>query len=98
MTRRQLVTFAADVARLGPLVALGFAVAVNVENLAHVLDAQLSVAAALWRFALALALGLGAVRLLTRVLLAYARQAAGREEDGMEAARGPASTPRRAGR
>ena len=76
--------FVEDLRRLGPLVAVSFALVVNMENLMHLLKGQLNLAYAAERFALALALGVVAIRGLTTLLLRYGRQAALNEPERTE--------------
>ncbi len=88
--RRRFVVFAIDVGRMSPLVAVSMALAVNVLNLVHVLNGQLSAEVALERFAFAFVAALAAVNAISRMLVRYAYQSLQRHGEDGEA---PAETP-----
>ena len=74
--KRNFIDLVEDVRRLGPLLAVSFALIVNVANIMHVLDGELSLASGAERFAAALAIGVIGTRAITNLLLRYGRQVA----------------------
>jgi|GEM_PF-5408101 hypothetical protein len=74
--RQRLALFANDVTRLGPLIAVVLATLVNAPSLLEALRGEVTIEGALWRFALAFALAVVAVRLVGNLLLRYGQQVA----------------------